>query len=385
MTIPEASIVAGNGSNSNNRYGDYAAMSIDPADDSTFWFTGEYNPTSTWATRIAHIQLDDACNGLTAITNHAGLITCPGDSNAAISIHAIGGLSGNYQYSLDNTTFQASNNFTNLPPGNFVVYVQDGSCVSQVSVTIAGPDTFAVDKFITDVTCFGLNDGRISVNATGGTPPLEYSVDNTNWSTNSQINSLSAGNYTVYIRDNHNCTTEIDSIEIIEPTELIVVDSIIAATSSTSTDGSIYLNVTGGSPIYYYSLDSISFKVSNFFNNLAAGNYTTYVVDLKGCVVVTEVHLHTVSVNELFSDNNLVVFPNPTNGRFSVKIGSDVIKYGAEITVRDVSGKLIFSTLIDPKANDFTQEIDLSKNAKGIYLVAITANQESKTIKVILK
>ena len=54
-TLPqgEAVIVAGGGANGSERYGDYSQMGVDPADDCTFWFTGEYNPSEFWSTRIA--------------------------------------------------------------------------------------------------------------------------------------------------------------------------------------------------------------------------------------------------------------------------------------------------------------------------------------------
>lgn len=60
MTIPETSIVDGtNGISSGGRFGDYAQMTIDPVDGSTFWFTSEYggdgNNNST--TRIASFKL----------------------------------------------------------------------------------------------------------------------------------------------------------------------------------------------------------------------------------------------------------------------------------------------------------------------------------------
>jgi len=42
----------GAGSNTLNRYGDYNTLTLDPIDDCTFWFTGEYNPTTSWSTRI---------------------------------------------------------------------------------------------------------------------------------------------------------------------------------------------------------------------------------------------------------------------------------------------------------------------------------------------
>jgi hypothetical protein len=55
MPEPETVIEPGTASNSSSRYGDYAAMSIDPVDDCTFWFTGEYNPATQWSTRIAKL------------------------------------------------------------------------------------------------------------------------------------------------------------------------------------------------------------------------------------------------------------------------------------------------------------------------------------------
>jgi hypothetical protein len=60
LTQPETVIVDGTAANSSNRYGDYSAMNLDPEDDCTFWFTGEYNPASNWSTRIASFRFD-AC------------------------------------------------------------------------------------------------------------------------------------------------------------------------------------------------------------------------------------------------------------------------------------------------------------------------------------
>jgi hypothetical protein len=43
MTVNEQIAIEGSGAQTNsNRFGDYAQMSMDPADDKTFWFTGEY-------------------------------------------------------------------------------------------------------------------------------------------------------------------------------------------------------------------------------------------------------------------------------------------------------------------------------------------------------
>lgn len=56
----EASMEEGGGSQlSINRWGDYSAISIDPADDETFWYTNEYYSSSgtNWQTRIGAFKL----------------------------------------------------------------------------------------------------------------------------------------------------------------------------------------------------------------------------------------------------------------------------------------------------------------------------------------
>ena len=53
-----ATIKAGPASQTNNRWGDYSSMAIDPNDDCTFWYANEYLATSgtTWNTRLASLK-----------------------------------------------------------------------------------------------------------------------------------------------------------------------------------------------------------------------------------------------------------------------------------------------------------------------------------------
>ncbi len=54
----EASFFAGSSSQSGVRWGDYAALSVDPADECTFWFTSEYGVGSSWGTRVGAFKFD---------------------------------------------------------------------------------------------------------------------------------------------------------------------------------------------------------------------------------------------------------------------------------------------------------------------------------------
>ena len=61
MTFKEYEFATGAGSQGFDRFGDYASMSVDPADDGTFWFAGEYLPANNeWATRIVAFKASRA-------------------------------------------------------------------------------------------------------------------------------------------------------------------------------------------------------------------------------------------------------------------------------------------------------------------------------------
>ena len=67
MSITEGEIIAGSGyqTHSSGRWGDYSALSVDPVDDCTFWYTQEYYASignAPWQTRIGSFELAD-CGG----------------------------------------------------------------------------------------------------------------------------------------------------------------------------------------------------------------------------------------------------------------------------------------------------------------------------------
>ncbi len=57
-TLPqgEFSVIEGSAPSITNRYGAYSALTVDPVDGCSFWYTAQYNPTGNWETRIASFQ-----------------------------------------------------------------------------------------------------------------------------------------------------------------------------------------------------------------------------------------------------------------------------------------------------------------------------------------
>ena len=78
----EQFIASGLGSQSGgiNRWGDYSAMTVDPADDCTFWYTQEYilsNGSFNWNTRITNLKFPNCGGSNAAASLSASKLTFP--------------------------------------------------------------------------------------------------------------------------------------------------------------------------------------------------------------------------------------------------------------------------------------------------------------------
>jgi hypothetical protein len=98
-TLPqgESTIVSGTAASSSNRYGDYAAMSVDPADNCTFWFTGMYNPAGQWRTRVATFKFN-GCGGPAvpdfSLAAGAVVLNRGGSANTTVTVSSTTGFTG---------------------------------------------------------------------------------------------------------------------------------------------------------------------------------------------------------------------------------------------------------------------------------------------------
>ena len=83
MTIAEVALAPGLGTLQSNRYGDYSLMALDPDDDCTFWFTGEYSDAGQWRSRIATFRFD-SCGCTDRPPAPAVLATVTGDNEVEL-------------------------------------------------------------------------------------------------------------------------------------------------------------------------------------------------------------------------------------------------------------------------------------------------------------
>ncbi len=214
-----------------------------------------------------------------------------GASDGSIDIVGAGGDGGPYQYSIDNgTTFQASGTFTGLGAGTYDIVVEDGlgcQVIGQEILNNAG--AASIDSIIAiDPLCFGDGNGSITIYASGGTPPLQYSIDNgTTYQAGNAFSGLGGGTFDVVVEDGVGCQTA-TTVTLTEPTALVIDSTATIDETCSAADGSINVFVSGGTTPYQYSIDGgNTFQASSVFGNLAAGTYDITVVDANGCTVNT--------------------------------------------------------------------------------------------------
>ncbi|PIE91357.1 MAG: hypothetical protein CR997_01410 [Acidobacteria bacterium] len=157
-TTGEYTIVEGTSPNGSNRYGDYSSMNLDPSDDCTFWFTGEYNVASNWSTRIAKFTFESClCTPLDAPTGVTA--TAAGNNQIDVSWDAVAGAE----------SYSVYRAFGACPPDSWVL-LQDGVTGTSYADTAASGGvtySYTVTSYDLEEDCESTKDDCSSAQTTG--------------------------------------------------------------------------------------------------------------------------------------------------------------------------------------------------------------------------
>jgi len=209
-----------------------------------------------------------------------GMNSCQAGNSAAIQTNSTGGV---VPYSYQWNTGATTASLQGVAAGTYTVTVTDAlGCTAQANGNIqqgAGAVSATIST-AANVMCYGQNSGSIQLAVTGGTLP--YNFQWSNGSTIQNLTGIPAGNYQVTITDANGCSTS-TSANVIQPFQplQLVMTAIKDVSCYGGNDGSININVTGGTGAYQY-IWSNGANVSAI-NNLFAGMYTVSVTDANGC------------------------------------------------------------------------------------------------------
>jgi hypothetical protein len=223
-----------------------------------------------------------ACN-ITA-SAATGTIACFGGITT-LTVTTTGGTAP-LQYSLNGGAFQAGNTFTvNAAGSPYTVTVKDASnCTATTNtVTVTQPTAITASAAAGTINCFG-GTTTLTVTASGGTAPLQYSLNGGAFQAGNTFTVNAAGSpYTVAVKDASNCTATTNTVTVTQPTQLTATATSTPVTTIGGSNGTATAHPTGDTSPYTYSWNSTPVQTTVTASGLTAGSYTVTVTDAKGC------------------------------------------------------------------------------------------------------
>lgn len=290
-----------------------------------------------------------------------------------IKLQNVSGGSGNgFQYSKDNgQTFQQENTFSHLSPGTYQMVVKDNlGCTSNAVTAVIHSfvSTLKATTTATKITCTQ-SSASVTIAASGGTPPYQYSVDGLALQTSNVVNGLVAGNHKAQVKDAAGCIFEASFIVVVVNSTL---NGTVTVTHATCTqNGAVTAKPTGGAPPYTYSLDGGAYQSSGAFGNLSVAAHKLTIKDAAGCMFLIGFDVkQTGTYPKLVVKDTIIVCPGNT-----VDLTLPAVVNGSD-------ANLLYSYWKDTTAS--TPVTNPAAVAAGNYFIKAVNNQGCAAIKRIV-
>ncbi|WP_430813243.1 PKD domain-containing protein [Carboxylicivirga sp. RSCT41] len=320
-------------------------------------------------------------------------VTCYSGNDGAITLSQVTGGSGSYGYVWSGPSgsaiIQGQRNQSGLIAGEYRVIVNDmvSGCAKEEVFTLAqAPELLITLDNLVDVECKGQRTGEITVSVTGGTlfagsnyqylwtGPDPDLVQNVATQTN-----LLAGDYTLVVRDDNNCSSTTLNVSIAEPAEELTASllNITDVSVPGGNDGAIEITVSGGTgnkSIAWTGVDNASAPIAGITQNtvnpgsLIAGIYAAVITDDNGCSVTIDnikVSEPDEALSMTVSKKDIQPCNGAANGEISVTANGGEAPYN--IMISNSGGSVV--GLVNA---DALRVVDLEQ---GIYTIRITDNK----------
>lgn len=232
-----------------------------------------------------------------SLESHTNIL-CFGEATGALEINVTGGRPAySFSWTGPNGFVSTNQNMDNLIAGTYTVAVTDRSgCVATLDFTLIENTEITLDVTVTEVACYGDNDGSIIINdISGGVAP--YTIAWSNFGSGMEQTDLSPGIYIITITDSLNCSKSF-TYEIEEVPVFLIDPEVTQMSCSGANDGRIVLNFEGGvPPITLVWQDDATAGVER--NNLGPGTYTVTITDAVPCVITQSFTIFEIAPLEL--------------------------------------------------------------------------------------
>ncbi|MDV7137619.1 T9SS type B sorting domain-containing protein [Maribacter sp. TH_r10] len=292
-------------------WGNYSYEFIDPSSVHTTNSTGILNGlTDTSAAYTVNVTDANGCTITDSFTLNpaiapvlsvsANSLCYDSTTGLILTANVTSGGTAPFQYRLNGGAYQSEADFTGLAPGSHTVEVIDSKNCSASATIDVFPTLAASANLVKDLDCSATPDAEISISISDGNPTFNYEVlrDGSSVQASTAVPSnpfsyttTTAGTYEFIITDTESCTVTTNQVVITANNPPNVVEVVANPLCTTSADGSVTLNITGGTAPYQIVFNGSAPSTQTTYAGLAAGTYNYTVTDAKGCVTNDSVEL----------------------------------------------------------------------------------------------
>jgi gliding motility-associated-like protein len=261
-----------------------SSIQVCPSANTTYTAQATYQPCSGGTPVVVTDNVTVSLAGtLNASITASQNITCFGANNGSATATVSGGQAPvSYGWSNGSTALVQNN----LSAGTYVFTATDAlNCTRSDTVIITQPaQLVATVPNVSQTNCAGTGTGTLVATVTGGTGPYNFSWNSAPVQTDSVLDNVAAGSYTITVTDANNCTASDPGTLTIQAggnTVALNAATIANVTCFGAADGSITANPTGGSGTFTYNWSGA--LTTNPITNLSPGSYSVTVNDGAGC------------------------------------------------------------------------------------------------------
>jgi hypothetical protein len=296
----------------------------------------------------------------------------------------------------------ATSSTINVQPAINTTYIITGiktsnGCTGKDTITVSIADTVAIVPLAFKPCDPVSTTGTIKVNATGGIPPLKYSINNgVNYFTNNSFNNTPFGTYAIVVKDNIGCTY--NSSVSLNSTSSLPVPNFIVPSNAVKGDTIVFVDITDPRPDSVKWTFPANIQLVNDTNKFSpvvvvkeiGSGSVTVTAFYPGCQVPFTRTFNFGAVDTNFANvgnNNGIesvsVSPNPNSGVFDLEIKL-YKKQNFAIFINNITTNFSqqLPTQIDSKY--FLQNITLNTTTPGTYVVRVIAEYGAKQIKFVV-
>lgn len=228
-------------------------------------------------------------------------------------------------------------------------------------------------------TCAGSSVTFTATPTNGGTAPTyQWKVNGINSGTGSTITTTTLTNGQIVTCE---MTSNLPGVIGNPATSnaITMVINPIPATPSITLNGTELTSSSANGNQWYLDGTIIPGAINQTYTYTSNGYYTDIVTE-NGCSSLpSNTILINVGIDELNNTFGLSIFPNPSNGKFTVSFKSNE-KSNFKLEISDVTGKKIYSEIINEYKGAFSKQMNLTDFGKGVYTISLI-NAKNETNK----